>query len=144
MCLMVMIIAPRSFRAQLETAAASLPASALRLEVRRESRLPWLRERPVQASISEAGGCACSLLTDDAGLDAPFWSLRPEILAPLARTFEAITASRVTEFRVEALWGEEPLEDRHVSPGEMAELARAGQIGTRTRYFVRGAAAAGG
>lgn len=142
MCLSVTIVAPHGFRTQLEAAAASLPPAALRLEVQRESRWPWAGVRPVQAWISEAGGCACSLLTDDAGWDEPFWSLRPEILEPLACTLEAVAAGGVSEFRVEALWGMEPLEDREVSPGEMSGLARAGQIGTRTRYHVRGSASA--
>jgi hypothetical protein len=140
MCLTIMIVARRGDRTRLESAAASLPTSALQMEVRRESRLPSPRERPVRASVSEAGGCACSLLADDANWDAPFWTMRPEILEPLARTFTAITARGVSEFHVEASWGDAPLEERDVSPGEMFGLARAGRIGTRTRYLVRGAA----
>jgi hypothetical protein len=137
MCLILTVQAPETARPALEAAARSLPPGALRLHVESISRRPWGRTTIVQGSICEEGGCACSLLTDDADWDAPFWSMRPEALDPLAQTLEAVGAAAPEGFTVAALWaGDAPSQEQYVSLEGLIALARAGRLGTRTRYRV--------
>jgi hypothetical protein len=91
----------------------------------------------VHATISEDGGCACSLLADDADWDAPFWSMRPEVLEPLALTLEVVGAAAPHGFLVAALWvGDAPGEEKVVTLEELVSDTRAGRLGTRARYRV--------
>lgn len=138
MCLILMVRAKASARPLLEAAARSLTPPALRLDVSRAPRWPWVRPTHVQAAVSETGGCACSLLADDAEWDAEFWSIRPENLEPLVRTLAAVATSELDEFTVEALWiGEQAAVERRISFEELLVLVRVGRLGTRTRYVVR-------
>jgi hypothetical protein len=138
MCLIVTVRAEANVRPLLESVTRSLPPSALRLDVDHTPCWPWAEPTHVQAVISETGGCACSLLADDADWDAEVWSMRPEVLAPLAQTLAGVGASELDEFTVEALWtGEQPEAERWVSLQETVSLARTGQLGTKTRYHVR-------
>lgn len=138
MCLTLTIRAPVAARPQLEEAARSLPASALHLDVEHARRWAWAKPNDIRATISESGGCACSLLADDADWEAPFWSMRPEVLAPLARTLEVVAASDLGEFSIEALWtGEEAEDEQQLCVPELLAHIHAGQLGTKTRYRVR-------
>jgi len=93
MCLTLIVQAPKAARPSLEAVARSLPPGAPPLHVAVTRQWPWSRTALVQGSISEEGGCACSLLADDANWAAPFWSMRPEVLEPLAQTLEAVGAA---------------------------------------------------
>ncbi len=138
MCLILSIGASAASRAQLETAARSLTASALRVAVEHAPRWPWAKPEYIRASISEAGGCACSLLTDEADWEAPYWSLRADMLEPLASMLHGIASAGLDEFTLEALWsGEEPDREEQVSVSELLACIRSGQVGTRTRYQIR-------
>jgi hypothetical protein len=98
-------------------------------------RWPWAREAPARAVISEEGGCACSLLGDDADWNADAWAMRPEILEQLTQTLQILADEGPPNLSVEALWvGEAPSETSRVTPSELAELARSSRLGTRTRY----------
>ena len=138
MCLILWIDAPAAERPRLEEIARSLPAGALRVEVERVPWWPWAKPRErVRATISESGGCACSLLADDADLYAPYWSMRPEALAPLANTVEHLAASGPGGFGLRALWVSDDVErEEGLSVPEMLAVLRAGRLGTRTRYLV--------
>src|SRR5690349_8952275 len=104
MCLMLVATAEASQREQLTGAAGKASATALRVEMEHPPRWPWARETPARATISEEGGCACSLLSDDADWNADAWSMRPEILEQLARTLQILTDEGPPELSVEALW----------------------------------------
>jgi len=100
--------------------------------------------------ISEEGGCACSLLSDQADWHADAWPMRPEILESLARTLEILAETGPTNLSVEALWlGEVPLKTVRVTTAELAELARTSglryshQVRTESRRRGLTAAAAG-
>src|SRR5688572_10815065 len=109
MCLMIVATAPLSDREKLETAVRRAAVAGLRVELEHPSRWRWGRERPARAVISEAGGCACSLLSDDADWNADAWAMRPELLEPLARTLEALAEAGLEALAIEALWiGESP------------------------------------
>jgi hypothetical protein len=137
MCLFVTVEAPETTRASLEATARSLPPAALRLSVEPVRRWPRARTIAVRGTITEAGGCACSLLADDANWDAALWSMRPEVLDPLARTLEAVGESAPEGFTAAALWvGDTPRQEPVVSLEQLVAIARAGQLGTRTRYRV--------
>ena len=138
MCLILQIDAPAAERPRLEEIARSLPPGALRVEVERVPWWPWAKPRErVRATISEGGGCACSMLADDADLYAPYWSMRPEARAPLASTVEHIAAHGWGEFGLQALWVSDDAEGEEVlSVPEMLAVIRAGRLGTRTRYLV--------
>jgi hypothetical protein len=137
MCLILTIQALETTRSALEEAARLMPPAALRLHLEPISRRPWGRTTIVEGSICKEGGCACSLLADDADWAAPFWSMRPGVLEPLAQTLEAVGAAMEEEFTVAARWvGDSPPHEQVVSLAELVAVARAGQLGTRTRYRV--------
>src|SRR5438105_1009161 len=137
MCLVLAVQAPETARPCLEAAARSLPPAALQMDVKPVPRGPRGMEMSVQGTIYERDGCACSLLTDDADWDAPFWSMRPEVLEPLARTLEAVGAAVPEGLMVAALWdGDVPGQEQVLSLHELAAIARAGRLGTRTRYRI--------
>jgi len=91
MCLILVATSPASGRAQLEAAALEAVSTGLRIDVDHPSRWFWARRSPVRATISEQGGCACSLLGDDADWGAATWAMRPEVLERLAKTLEILS-----------------------------------------------------
>lgn len=138
MCLILVIRVEANARPLLETLARSLAPSTLRLDVDPPPRLFWMTSTHVQAAVSETGGCACSLLADDADWDAEYWSMRPEVLEPLAQTLAAVAMSELGELTVEALWtGEQSAVEQQISPEELVTLARTGRLACKTRYLVR-------
>ena len=100
------------------------------------SSIPWMAlgtpdTRP--ATISEKGGCACSLLSDDADWDADFWAMRPEILEQLARTLQIVVDEDSRRLTVEVLWvGETPRQTARVTAAELVALTRSSRLGTKT------------
>jgi hypothetical protein len=137
MCLILTVTAPASDREKFETVSRQPNADGLRVEVEHLSRWPWARERPVRAVVSEAGGCACSLLSDDADWNAEVWAFRDDVLDRLAATLQHLAASVKRGVTVEALWiGDNVKETRSVSAADLVELARKNRLGTRTRYEV--------
>ena len=135
MCLILTVAAPSGEREELAEAASKAAAAGLRVEMEHSPRWPWARQSPARAVISEQGGCACSLLSDDADWNADAWAMRPEILEQLARTLQILADEGPPNLSVEALWvGEAPSETARVTPSELADLARSSRLGTRTRY----------
>ena len=135
MCLILTVAAPASERQKLEDAARKAAVAGLQVEVEHPPRWPWARQAPARAVISGEGGCACSLLGDDADWNAEAWAMRPEILEQLALTLQILADEGPPNLSVEALWaGEAPSETARVTPSELAELARSSRLGTRTRY----------
>lgn len=53
----------------LDTAAIEASGVGLRVDVGHPSRWLWVKDKAARATISEEGGCACSLLSDDADWD---------------------------------------------------------------------------
>jgi hypothetical protein len=137
MCLIITVSAAASDRQKLETVSRQLTADCLRVEVEHLSRWPWARERPVRAVLSETGGCACSLLSDDADWNAEDWAFRDDVLDRLAGTLHRLVASVKDGVTVEALWiGDNVKETRSISAVDLVELARTNRLGTHTRYEV--------
>lgn len=137
MCLFIAAFCAADDRPKLEAAAQAASVGGLRVEVDHSSRWPWAKERPVRATVSEDGGCACSLLSDDAGWEQAAWAMRPDIVNVLASTLEILAAQGPTDLVVEALWvGDRFNKTVSVSPRELAELARHSKLGTLTRYVV--------
>ena len=135
MCLMLVATTEAPAREKLADAARKASAAGLRVEMEHPPRWPWARQTPARAVISEDGGCACSLLSDDADWNADAWAMRPEILEQLARTLRILADEGPPNLSVEALWvGEAPSETASVTPSELVELARSSRLGTRTRY----------
>ncbi|MBK6588644.1 MAG: hypothetical protein IPG22_10165 [Acidobacteria bacterium] len=89
-------------------------------------------------SICELGeGCACSMLSDDADWNHPFWDFRPEVLKDLASLLTRIGESVIEELSVEALWaGDESRESIYLSLPQLEQLVLKNQIGTKTQYRV--------
>lgn len=137
MCMILTVSAPAKDREKIEAVSRQLGADGLRVDVEHLSRWPWARERPVRAVISEAGGCACSLLSDDADWNAEVWAFRHDVLDTLAATLQSLAASVTDGVTVEALWiGDTVNETRSVSTADLVELARTNRLGTHTRYEV--------
>jgi len=79
MCLEMWIEGDASAAEQLAS-AADLAAKESGLHFTRRHplvRWPWAREKPVVIYVS-AGGCACSLLSDDADCGDEYWALEPK------------------------------------------------------------------
>lgn len=140
MCLILKVRVPITQPNSLAAAIATLPPEGLRVELEALPRLlPWLwvRRGKTTARVSETGGCACSVLADNADWDAPSWAMRPEVREPLGRTLETLAARVPDGMVVEALWsGDHPLREQVVTPAELGALARADGLGTRTRYYI--------
>jgi len=85
-----------------------------------------------------AGGCACSLLTDEAGFDSPTWQLRLEVLDGLASLVNRIWDTVGGLLTFDALWyAEAPVENRDVTIEELYAIIGNNKIGSKTRYFIR-------
>ncbi len=137
MCLMLWLEVEASQREQLEIAASRASGGVIQVAVQHAPRWLWATQQPARAFLSEAGGCACSLLTDDADWEAATWRMRPEILEPLADTIGALLATSLDHPSIQALWiGEATGETKHVSPNEVIALTRTSRLGTKTRYVI--------
>ena len=137
MCLLVEAVCSASDREALEAAAIAASSAGLHVDLDHRSRRPWAQNSPARALISEEGGCSCSLLSDDADWNAETWSMRPDVLDRLALTLELLAMQGPDGLVVQALWvGDEPKNTVSVSPRELADVARLGKLGTRTRYAV--------
>lgn len=135
MCLSLKLCVPASERPRLEAAVLKAPSTGITVELLHALIWPWARERDAEARVSEKGGCACSLLAEDADWGADAWAMRPEILEPLARTLLAVSEAGPNGMTVEALWqGEKAEREESVAPTELASLARRSALGTHTRY----------
>jgi len=137
MCLHIVVRAEARERASLELAASAAIGAGLHVHVR-GSRGAWQwpggRQEAV-AFVSERGGCACSLLAEDADWDSSTWSMRPDILEPLAQTLKVLCERGPALLRVEALWdGDQPDDEVSVTADQLTAIARAGRLGTKTRY----------
>lgn len=137
MCLVIWVKTDAADRDTLAAAARKASAAGLRVEMESRSWWPWARRAPALATITEDGGCACGLLSDDADWNADTWLMRPEILEPLARTLQILADEGPATLFLEALWaGDAPLETARVTVTELVMLARSSRLGTRTRYEV--------
>ena len=135
MCLILAVTAPAGKREELEDASRKAAVGGLRVEMEHPPRWPWARQTPARAVISEEGGCACSLLSDQADWNADTWAMRPEILEQLARTLQILVEEGPPNLSVQALWvGETPGETVRVTTATLVTLARSSGLGTRTRY----------
>src|SRR5215218_7675873 len=90
MCLELWVEVDASQGLQLEAAARKVSGQTIQVAIPHSSPWPWARQRPARAYLSDGRGCACGLLADDADWDAEAWSMRPDILEPLARTVEVL------------------------------------------------------
>ncbi len=138
MCLTITVEAAATERDRLTAAAANTSGLGLHLQIAHPSKLSWAKSRPVKVSISENGGCACSLLSDEADWNAKTWALRPQIVEPLAKTLEALLQQGPPSVAFEALWaGDRPIEEISLGPSELANVVRTTGLGTKTRYIVK-------
>lgn len=137
MCLVLVATSAEINRAQLEAAAAEAASTGFRVVVDHPSRWPWRRATRVRATISEEGGCACSLLSDAADWNAETWAMRPEVLDRLANALEILCTRGPRELFVEALWtGDVVRETVQLTPKEISVLARSSKLGTHTKYAI--------
>lgn len=137
MCLTLMVSAAAQDRELLERAARKATATGLNVNLQHPPRWPWARQVPVRSTISENGGCACSLLSDDADWNADCWAMRPEILDRLAETIRVLVEEGPARVTFEALWiGDAPQQTTNTTAAELVALARSSRLGTKTRYEV--------
>jgi hypothetical protein len=137
MCLKLTVRVPAANRPDLEAAMLQVPAGDLHVGLAHLPRWPWARDRAAEVVVSEQGGCACSMLTDQADWSADAWAMRSQVLEPLARTLYTLTQDGPEGMTVEALWaGDEPNQEQKVTAMELSALARASQLGTHTRYVL--------
>ena len=90
-----------------------------------------------QLTISEEGGCACSLLADTADWNHAEWDLRPDVREPLAQTVCALAARYRAGFTLTAVWIGDPIKaEVAISPAELAVALRGNHLRNWTRYVV--------
>lgn len=89
-------------------------------------------------TVSEVGeGCACSMLTDEADWNDPFWDIRQEVVDSLALTLLFVSERAPHGFIFEAIWaGDKPGKKIEVSVNELLEIVHKNRIGTKVRYIV--------
>lgn len=137
MCLLIDAISAGADRAPLVAAASRASSLGLHVEVGHASRWSWAKDKEVRATISEDGGCSCSLLSDDADWNADTWAMRSDVLDLLGATLEALARHGPSDLVIEALWaGDKAQTTVRITPRELAALASSSQLGTRTRYIV--------
>lgn len=142
MCLSIWIEAAAPDRDSLVTAANSASQFGLQVDVRDISPWPWARTGPVRATVTEDGGCACGMLSDDADWNAETWAMRADMIEPLAQTLEELLRLGPRRITVAALWaGDRPQQELNVTPADLTRIIRTTGLGTKRRYVVeRGAA----
>ena len=120
-------------------AAADIAAknSGLHFTLRhRAVRWPWARQKPAIVYIS-AGGCACSLLSDDADSDDEYWALEPKAAEQLGTGLEIFALHGPGRVSFQALWlGERVDRDVTIDPAALAALIRAKGTGVKVRYIL--------
>jgi hypothetical protein len=118
-------------RAGRRTTSPPLPAGTLRVTAH-GGRL----------TISEDGGCGCSLLAEDADWEDPVWRLRPDVCDSVARTVLALGERLPGGFAVQALWaGDAAPSEVDLSATELAQRVRSNALANFTRYVVHPAPA---
>ncbi len=101
-------------------------------------RWPWSRGKPVVVYVSE-GGCACSMLSDDADWNEAHWSLRPDAAKELATGVGAFAEAGPESFSFQALWlGERADTEVAATVTALTTLLRGTGPGTKARYVVGG------
>lgn len=137
MCLTVRFHAAATAQSALEAAVRSLPPTALRFSLEVFPGWRWIKPRFVRGTIYGEGACPCSLLAEDADWDAPYWSMRPVVLEPLAQTLEAVSTAAPQGFRFAAVWeGTVHRKEEIVSVAGLLTRVRASRLGTETCYRV--------
>lgn len=82
-------------------------------------------------------GCACGLLTDEAGWDEPTWAMHQSACESLAGAIECL--ANVADFRFTAMWAGDTARERiSVEASALALLAKRSQIRTKAEYRVAG------
>jgi hypothetical protein len=137
MCFLITFTVPVSQHWALASAAAALPSDALPVTVQPVRLRGPALAKPRHAYATVGDGCACSLLADDAEAGAARWTLRAEQVEPLASTLEGMAVRLPPGALLEAMWvGDAAEEQRAVTPAQLADIVRSGQLGTRTRYVI--------
>jgi hypothetical protein len=136
---MCVIISATLSRADLES-VSRLPLDGISvapIAIEIPHRSFWRRSTSLTVSERGGGGCACSLLHDDASWDHPCWILRSEAREPLATTFRRLRDQLSGGFDFQALWvGEQASDSLSVSIAALCDLIAGDEIGTKTVYHV--------
>jgi len=91
-------------------------------------------------SVSFDGGCACSLLDDEADWDAPNWIFDPSVLEGLACVLKLLH-DEAGGFTFQALWiGDKPQTQAHVTLRELLADVAINRIRNKHVYVVGKAA----
>lgn len=112
---------------QIDADALAMPTGAIALE-RLADRL----------TISEEGGCACSLLSENAHWDHATWDLRSDVRDALAVTITFVARHLPDGFALQPLWVDDPVTNEvAVTAHDLADRARQNTLQNYTRYIVR-------
>jgi hypothetical protein len=95
-------------------------------------------DRPFKSTFhfSREPGCSCSLLSDEAEMDAPAWLLAPAVLEGLAAGVELL-ATRAGGVRLQAVWmGESVRAEERIPLKQLLRLIRGNAVGNWHAYLV--------
>jgi hypothetical protein len=86
--------------------------------------------------FSRGGGCACSLLSDNADWNNPTWDLDPQVLDGLAKAV-TLLGERVSGFVFQAIWmGDEPETTDRVRLEQLLRDIRANAVRNKHVYRI--------
>jgi len=97
----------------------------------------WFRKLTPVLHISEDGGCACSMLSENADWNAETWEMNSSVLSKLANTIIEISKKLSTSFNFLALWaGDIPFKEISLSLTDLLQLIKENKIGTKIKYKI--------
>ena len=114
--------------------AADPSSSAIRAEP--STRL-FISAMGDQIAVSRDGGCACDLLSDEAGWDDRELHLRQDVREPFARQIAKVAERFPFGFILQAGWaGDSITKEASITVNDITRLARSNRLASCTRYTV--------
>ncbi|MFC1524466.1 hypothetical protein ACFL6N_06710 [Thermodesulfobacteriota bacterium] len=137
MCLSLTVTLPQGKQNEADFIAEN--SSTNEMKAYKEKRL-FGRAARYLFIASEAGNCACDLLTDNADWNAETWDIIPSNLPHISSVVSNIHQHLPEGFLFEALWaGDKPIVKKEVTIAELARLIQNNKIETKTTYQVTSA-----
>ncbi len=134
MCLTISIKLPRRYQTKADLIADK--ASTENFAVFKEKR--WFGKLPRLLFLSsDAGCCACDLLSDDADWNAHCWDFNESYLSSISEALFNISKEIKEDFLFQALWaGDRPSTTHEVTVAELSQIIIENKVETKATYHV--------
>lgn len=136
MCLQIILTVKRINDDQAKKIAGAIQQPNF-LTLKAFSPRKWFRKQSPIFYLSKNGGCACSLLADDAGWENEYWQMDSKILEKMANTLREFNKKIKTQFTFEAVWlGDEILKEKSLPLEDLLFHIENNKIETKTCYKI--------